>query len=157
MSKIYIFENSEKKFFVGEDIITKLKNIEFLIEINGEEVIIDIFEKIRQSIVDELKPIFAHFYRTKNNLVMEIFKEDKNVLENRMNFVFDYTEDDFIDNFVTDKDFDFCKKLYEDSFDWELLGKYSPSINSYISEIDVKFLLKVSFFQKSKILNPWSP
>jgi hypothetical protein len=138
IKELYFLEDSEKKFFLGEEYITKIFNQE---KDDEEFVSIELFEEVRGILENEFKILFQYFLSSKySSTILDLYEKDNTILIPRVIKEFDYTEKDFQDPFVSDKDFDFCKAVNEDSQSWELLGKYSPNINTFVSNINVNII-----------------
>jgi hypothetical protein len=128
-------EESEKKFFLGEEYINKIINQE---KEDQENVSLELFEDVKNILENEFKIISQYFLKSKySTIITEMYEKDNTILIPRVIKEFDYTENDFQDPFISDKDFDFCKAVNEDSQGWELIGKYSPNINTFVSNVKV--------------------
>jgi hypothetical protein len=132
--KTYFNENSEKKFYLGEGYLTKLRSIE-----NDENDIHEKFKKIIETLQLEFKLLFQYFLRTNyKTRIFEIYNEDKSILIPKKVIEKEYTDKDFQEYFITDEDFEFIKTINEDSRNWVLLNNFSTTINSYISNTNVR-------------------
>jgi hypothetical protein len=134
--KTYFNENSEKKFYLGEDYLTKLRKTNYVE--NDEESIQEKFKKILDTLQLEFKLLFQYFLRTNyKTKIFEIYKEDQSILIPKKVIEKEFTDKDFQDYFITDEDFEFIKAINEDSRNWVLLNNFSTTINSYISNTNV--------------------
>jgi hypothetical protein len=95
---------------------------------------------------------FPRFLRTKEfEKMIEKYKNDKEVLVLKDTVDYPYKDDSFSNNFVSDKDFEFAKKLLQDNYDWELMGSLTGSLNSYFSVRNVILYYKTSIFRRFHI------
>jgi hypothetical protein len=134
--KTYFNENSEEKFYLGEDYLTKLRKTNYVE--NDEESIQEKFKKILDTLQLEFKLLFQYFLRTNyKTKIFEIYKEDQSILIPKKVIEKEFTDKDFQDYFITDEDFEFIKAINEDSRNWVLLNNFSTTINSYISNTNV--------------------
>jgi hypothetical protein len=135
--KTYFNENSEKKFYLGEEYLTKLRKTNYLE--NEEDFIEEKFRKIIEILQIEFKLLFQYFLRTNyKTKIFDLYKKDKKILIPKNIIEKEYTDKDFQDFFVFDEDFEFFKAINEDSHNWELVNTFSTNINSYISNINVR-------------------
>jgi hypothetical protein len=138
--KTYFNEKSEKKFYLADEYLLKLRKTNYIE--NEEDCINEKFKKIIETLQIEFKILLQYFLRTNHKTkIFEIYNVDKSILIPKKNLEKEYTDKDFQDFFVSDEDFEFAKDINEDSHNWMLLNNFSTSINSYISNINVnKFL-----------------
>jgi hypothetical protein len=123
---MYFEETSEKKFYIGEEYLIRLKELQ-------NESYEERFKKILEVLEKEFKLLFKYFLRTNSIKIFEIYKEDKKILIPKKFNEKQYTDEDFQEYFVTDEDFEFCKDLNENN-NWSLASNFSTNVNSYISK-----------------------
>jgi hypothetical protein len=130
MLRTYFEESSEKKFYIGEEYVIKIKvNTGELQNENFKER----FQSIAMVLEKEFKLLFQYFLRTCTNKIFEIYKEDKEVLIPKKFHLKEFSDEDFQEYFVTDEDFDFCKDFNENN-NWSLASNFSTNANSYLSK-----------------------
>ncbi len=82
--------------------------------------------------------VFPRFVRSKFcERVVTKYQKDTGVLVFKETQQYPYTDKSFQNYFVTDSDFAFMKRLSVDSFDWQLMGSLTSSLNSYFSNRNV--------------------
>jgi len=91
------------------------------------------FEKLKEIIITELRlDVYPRFIRgTYCEEAVLLNKGDNSVISLTAVVNFPYKNEDFIQTYVTDRDFNFMKSLSQDTFDWELVGSLTSQLNSF--------------------------
>eukprot|EP01080_Neovahlkampfia_damariscottae_P012884 gene12884-7305_t len=131
----------------------------------------DNLENIAETIRVQLRhDPWKRFYRSKScEDIIQKYYNDSTVCSPATTVQYYYKDDHFEHPFIDDSDFEFGNNLFEDSYDWELVGS-SEGLNSFFSSINYlpnlsnsknvsafKFQFNLPFSMHSCLLGAFTP
>eukprot|EP01080_Neovahlkampfia_damariscottae_P004523 gene4523-7901_t len=120
----------------------------WVLEVTPKELLSDCYKLVLNILSHDS---FKRFVRTAEcEAVMKLYKHDSTVISPLLTTLFGYDDEYFKHQHFRDRDIDFFLSLFQDSYNWKLIGsKAEDNMNAYVSQTN--YLPDVSFSKKLKI------
>jgi hypothetical protein len=154
-----IYENfikvgSKREINIGNESRLEFEKIYNSTEENKFIKIDLIFKELVSVMKKELEcDSFPRFLRTEGCFdLLKKFQKNEEIVGSLKKKSFPYSEEDFKNGFITEKDILFLNEINSENYDWELIYSEKKKINSYFSPNCEKYLPNLSISKSSGLL-----